>query len=437
MKKLIFLLALLVPFSASAKLLDLSVFKLDNGIEVAVIENHKAPVVLQMIYYKTGSINDPRGKGGIAHLLEHLMFRGTKKVPDQMFNRLTDEYGAVNNAYTTYSETGYYEFSDISKLELMMVLEADRMQNLKISDEAFLKERQVVLEERMQRFETKPTPLFYENLNKLLWQEHPMSNPVSGSVSEIKNLTKKDAEEFYQRWYRPDNALLVLAGDISVKEAKILAQKHYGKIEKKGTMPEMDEQQSSRAIDMFIKTKLAGIQQQRFVSYRRLDAQSLTKKDILALSLLAEYLSGDDTSYLYDKLVYEGKKLLSIDMGVSYDEKFGGVVSFYATPVQGVTNPENINEILETEIKAGIRALEIQKLEKIKHQMLSETIYLQEDPENSARFVGNMLLADYSDKEIMNYDEEMMKITIEDVLEAWKKVEASNIRVKGYLEGRE
>lgn len=121
MKRIFFFLFLLLPVSASAKLMDLTTFTLGNGMEVAVVENHKAPVVLQMLYYKTGSVNDPKGKGGIAHLLEHLMFRGTKKVPDQMFNRITDIYGAENNAYTTYDETGYCEFSDISKLELMMV----------------------------------------------------------------------------------------------------------------------------------------------------------------------------------------------------------------------------------------------------------------------------------------------------------------------------
>ena len=122
MKKWLIVWCCLLPWVAEAKLLDLDYFVLDNGLKVAVAENHKAPVVLQMLYYKTGSVNDPKGKGGIAHLLEHLMFRGTKQVPDGMFNRLTNEYGAADNAYTTYNETGYYEFSDISKLELMILL---------------------------------------------------------------------------------------------------------------------------------------------------------------------------------------------------------------------------------------------------------------------------------------------------------------------------
>lgn len=437
MKKIIFLLVLLVPFSASAKLMDLNVFKLNNGLEVAVIENHKAPVVLQMLYYKTGSLNDPKGKGGIAHLLEHLMFRGTNNVPDKMFNRLTDEYGAVSNAYTTYDETGYHEFSDISKLELMMALEADRMQNLEILDEAFLKERQVVLEERLQRFETKPTPLFYENLNKLLWQDHPMANPVSGSVAEIKSLSKADAEEFYKRWYRPDNALLVLAGDIKVEEAKVLAEKYYGGIRAKGELTEVKEQPSLKPGDVFFKMKLDGVQQPRFVSHQRVAAGSLSKKDIMALEILAEYLCGDDTAYLYDKLVYQDKKLLSIDMGAMYDKKFGGVVSFYAVPAQDNQKPEEIASLIERETKEGVKALSVEKLEKVKHQMLSDTVYLQENPESSARFVGGMLLTDYSADEIMHYDEDLLKVSLEDVLDVFERIEASVINVKGYLEGRE
>ena len=434
-KKIIFLVALLMPFSVSAKLMDLTVFKLDNGLEVAVIENHKAPVVLQMLYYKTGSINDPKGKGGIAHLLEHLMFRGTEQVPDQMFNRLTDEYGASNNAYTTYDETGYYEFSDISKLELMMALEADRMQNLQISDEAFLKERDVVLEERMQRFETKSAPLFYENLNKILWQDMPQANPVSGQVSEIKNLKKADAEDFYRQWYRPDNALLVLAGDITPKEAKTLAEKYYGKIKAQGEKPKMETFEKTRAMDVFIQTKLEAVMQPRFVSYLRLEPKSLDKKDVAALSLLAEYLAGDDTSYLYDKLVYQDKKLLSVDMGVSYDDKLGGEVAFYTTPADEKLSPTEIKALLNKEVADGLTKLKADKLEKIKHQTLSDTIYLQENPESTARYVGAMLLSGYDAAEIMAYDDFIRHITLEDVLGAWKKVETSHVRVSGYLEG--
>ncbi len=432
------MVALLLPFSAVAKLLDVSYFTLDNGLEVAVIENHKAPVVLQMLYYKTGSINDPKGKNGIAHLLEHLMFRGTKRVKDQMFSHLTDKYGAENNAYTTYNETGYYEFSDITKLELMMALEADRMQNLVISDEAFLKERDVVLEERMQRFETKAAPLFYETLNKLLWQDSARAQPVSGSAEDIKGLKKEDAEDFYKRWYRPDNALLVLSGDIKPKEAKMLVEKYYGGISvKEKLMVAQNQVLPPRQTDMFIKAKLVGVEQSRFVNYIRIEPNALNNKDVLALEILAEYFAGDDTAFLYDALVYQSKKLLGIDVGIAYDKDTGGVFSFYATPADERAEASDIWKWIERAVEDGIAAFDADKLEKIKHQILSDTVYLQENPQDAARFVGGMLLASYRVEEIENYDEIIRAVEVKDVMDAWHKVLESQVKIKGYLERAE
>ncbi|MCM1324497.1 MAG: insulinase family protein [Acetobacter sp.] len=429
------LLCFLVAAVAEAKVADVAAFKLKNGLEVVVIENHKAPVVLQMLYYKTGSVNDPKGKGGIAHLLEHLMFRGTSQVPDKEFNRLTDVYGAQNNAYTTYNETGYYEFSDISKLELMMALEADRMQNLSINEEAFAAERDIVLQERMQRFESNPVPLFYETVLKILWQDSPLANPVSGSPAEIKALTAGDAQAFYERWYRPDNALLVLAGDITKKEAEVLVKKYYG-----GLKAERESQQAvvvsaGRAVETELVMKLKGVTQPRFMSAIRLEAGMLSKKDVLALTLFAEYLAGDDTAYLYDKLVYEDKGLLSVDMDVSYEEKLGGMVSFYATPADETQTLKDIAMRLRLQTAEGLRVLDAAKLEKIKNQVLSAAVYLQENPESAARFAGGLLLLGYTPDEVENYDLLVREITPEDVAAAWHKVLGAEGRIDAYLEG--
>lgn len=436
-KKFLAVMCLLLPFEAEAKLLDLSYFKLDNGLEVAVIENHKAPVVLQMLYYKTGSVNDPLGQGGLAHLLEHMMFRGTKNVGDQVFNRLTDENGAENNAYTTYTETGYYEFSDISKLELMMALEADRMSNLNLSEKAFLKERDIVLQERLQRFETKPTPLFYEMLNEMLWQEHPLSHPVSGKVGEIKELKREDAKAFYDKWYRPDNALLVLSGDINVEEAKILTKKYYGAIKNKAEAIEKKDYQKPKEMDSTLRLKLKGVEQPRFAMNILLFGGAFSKQEILALELLAQYLAADDAAYLYDKLVYQDKKLLSIDMGVSYDEHLGGNVGFYAIPADRDVFNGDMKELILATVQKGADELTKEKLQKIKNQMLSNTVYMQENPQSAARFAGSMLLNGFKAQEIMFYDEAILKVSVEDVLKVWQKVMASKTRVSGYLEAEE
>ena len=224
----------LLAIKAEAKFIDVNSFQLENGLSVFVVENHRAPIVESRLFYKAGSLNDMVGKGGIAHLLEHMMFRGTKKIKDKEFNNIVEENGVKNNAYTTLDHTTYYEFMGIDKLDLMLALEADRMKNLKIDDEAFLKERDVVLQERKQRFETNPSSLFYENMNTLLWQDGKMANPVSGREKEIIGLTKEDAYEFYSRYYDVSNAILVLAGDITLNQAQEVVGKYFGKLKSNG-----------------------------------------------------------------------------------------------------------------------------------------------------------------------------------------------------------
>ncbi len=430
---------------AEARLMKLDYFELGNGLQVAVVENRKAPVVLQMLYYKVGSANDPKGKGGVAHLLEHLMFRGTKRVPDQAFNRLTEEHGAAGNAYTTYDKTVYYEFSDVAKLELMMALEADRMHGLDISDEAFAVEQDIVLQERKQRFETNPVPLFYEMLNKLLWQDHPLSNPVSGSPSEIRSLTKDDVEAFYRQYYRPDNALLVLAGDIDAAEVRDLVQKYFGKLDNPQNQVPVLTIEKSRAVDVETAMQIEGVQQPRYTDSFRLEAGAFSKNDIRALDILVEYLTGDDSARLYDDLVYRGKQLLGIDVGFSYNPELGGAFDIYATPAPewlAVDGRDRcpvraIKELIGKVMDKAVADLSPEKLDKIKNRVVGDAIYLQENPRSAAHFVGGMLLAGYTADEIVDYDAAIRAVVLDDVFAVWQKVVAAEVRVTGFLTGKE
>ena len=429
-----FVLAVFFVFGVDAKIMDIGYFELDNGLKVAVVENHKAPVGLQMLFYKVGSVNDPKGKGGIAHLLEHMMFRGTKKLKDKEFNRITEEFGANNNAFTTYGLTGYHEFTDISKLEVMLALEADRMRGLKIDEKAFLTERDVVLQERKQRFETNPVTLFYENMNKMLWQEHPLANAVSGSADEIVNLSVDDANDFYNRYYYPNNALLVLSGDITIDEAKLLANKYYGKI-KKGDEVAPLVLPKAREIKSNVISRIKGVNQPRFVSYYRIDAGELSKKEDLALDVLAEYLTGDDTAYLYDKIVYKDKSLLGISVSSSYDNNLGGKVSISAIPLDDKQSIEDIEKIFTKALGEALAKLDEKELNKIKNSTLNDMIYMQENAESSANFVGGLLLSGYSVDEIENFDDLILSITIDDLLNAWEKIKVSKVKVNGYVGG--
>lgn len=421
-KKIVLALCFLgVIGSAEAKIIDFESFKIDNGLEVVVISNHKAPVSLIKLYYKVGAVDEPYFKGGMAHLLEHLMFRGTKKVKDKEFNHLTEVNGVQNNAYTTFAHTGYYEFSDISKLELMMALEADRMTNLEISDEVFETERGVVLEERLQRFETNVATKFYETIEKIFWDKHPYARPISGEVEVIKGLLKKDIIEFYEKYYQPSNAILVLAGDIKLEEAKVLVDKYFGKIKNKNLI-ERKKIEEPKEEKVYFGMKLNEILQKRFVGYWHLPIGSLKRDEKMALNFLSKYLGGGDTDYLYDELVYKGNQFLSVDMGYKYDEKLGGYIFFSGVPVDEKMKLEEFEEILNEYMKRGIDEVDENKVEKIKNRILSGSVYLIEEPRGMANFVGEAKLQDYSDDEIKNLDDEIKKVRVKDVVEIFQKI---------------
>ena len=231
MKKILFALGLwLSAWPATAELFKTDEFTLDNGLQVVVIENHKAPLIKHMVWYKVGSVDEIRGKGGIAHLLEHLMFRGTKLLKNSGFNDVADELGAEHNAFTSFDVTVYHQLVDISKLEALMAMEADRMQNLAFDEDAFIAEQKIVYQERQQVIENNPAAAFNERFNLLLWGNLAYGQPITGQNAEIMALTYNDARDFYERFYAPNNAILILSGDIDSKTAKILAQKYYGSI---------------------------------------------------------------------------------------------------------------------------------------------------------------------------------------------------------------
>jgi zinc protease len=271
-------------------------------------------------------------------------------------------------------------------------------------------------------------------MNKMLWQEHPLANAVSGSADEIVNLSVDDANDFYNRFYYPNNALLVLSGDISVAESKLLADKYYGKI-KKGAEIAPLVLPKAREIKSNIISKIKGVTQPRFMSYYRLDMGALSKKEDLALDLLAEYLTGDDTAYLYDKIVYKDKSLLSISVSSSYDNRLGGKFSISAIPVDDKQSIDDIARIIDEGIKEALAKLDEKELNKIKNANLSDLIYLQENPRSSANFVGGLLLSGYSVDEIENFDDLINAVTVDDLLDVWEKIKSVEVKVNGYVGG--
>jgi len=232
MRRLLTVLALaLTPQAALAEPVVTS-FELENGMQGVVIEDHRAPVVTHMVWYKVGSADETPGKTGIAHYLEHLLFKGTDTIPSGRFSEIVAENGGQENAFTSRDYTGYFQNIASDRLGLVMSMEADRMRNLTIGDDDWQAERDVVGEERRSRTDNVPSAKFREQFTSALYLSHPYGTPVIGWKKEVEALTKEDALEFYDRFYAPNNAILVVAGDVDPAEVEALAKEHYGVIDR-------------------------------------------------------------------------------------------------------------------------------------------------------------------------------------------------------------
>ena len=414
--KKLFLLLLIGLFAfesnAKAEKFDIKEFYLENGMQVVVIENHKAPIIKHMVFYKTGAVDEPRGKGGVAHLLEHLMFRGTKKVKGQEFNKIMEQNGAESNAFTSQDVTAYHQFLDISRLELAMFLEADRMKNLSVSDKDFVTERDIVFQERKQRVDSNPSAKFYEILRKTLWGNHPYGNPVTGLDDEIMNLTKNDVINFYKKYYSPNNAVLVLSGDIKMEEAKHLAEKYYGKIKP----VEIDVIQSDKLPENFearIKMKINEVKLSRLVKMMAVPSFVQDKNKAYALDVLSEYLSQDETSPLYQKLVAQGKKALNVSAYYDGISRSYGSFVFSAVPVSNLD--EKFEKHVDDAWNYAIKKLDEKELERTKKKMLSGLVYMKDNPSTLAQTTGWMASTGVAVEELQKYEENIKNVKLEDV----------------------
>ena len=219
-----------LPAQARAGVFNPETFVLANGMQVVVVPNHRVPVVTHMVWYKVGSADEPEGKSGMAHFFEHLMFKGTETYPDDTFTRAVSRNGGQENAFTTRDYTAFFQTVAKDRLELMMTMEADRMTHLTLTQDQIDQERQVVLEERRMRTDNDPASLLGEHVNAALFMNSPYRRPVIGWAHEVRALTADDLKTFYRKWYEPNNAILVVAGDITAAELKPMAERTYGKI---------------------------------------------------------------------------------------------------------------------------------------------------------------------------------------------------------------
>ena len=387
MRFIIFYIALFFGGSFNAVNAEVFEITLSNGLKVIVKEDHRAPVVVQQIWYKAGAMDESTGTTGIAHVLEHMMFKGTKDVPAGEFSKRIAAAGGRENAFTSSDYTAYFQQLHKSKLPLAMKLEADRMRNLKLTADEFSKEVNVVKEERRMRTDDTPQSLMYETMMAAIYQQHPYQHPVIGWMNDLEALTVADAKAWYDKWYEPNNATLVIAGDVDAGEVFALAKKYYGPI--KSRVEEVTRREYSEPPQLGIKrlvVKAPAELPQIFMAYRTPTIQDPEQDwKPYALEILAGVLDGNASARLSKHLVREQQIVSSV--GAGYDSTSRGPSLFLldATPSEGksVTEVESalrqeiallvnegVNEKELMRIKAQVTAGEVYKLDSLFYQAM-------------------------------------------------------------------
>ncbi|WP_204112809.1 M16 family metallopeptidase [Shimia biformata] len=410
-------------------------FTLDNGMDVVVIEDHRAPVVTHMVWYRAGSADETPGVSGVAHFLEHLLFKGTDTLKPGEFSERVAANGGTDNAFTSNDFTGYFQRVANDRLEQMMAMEADRMVNLRLSEADILTERDVIIEERNQRTENSPGALMREQMNAALYMNHPYSVPIIGWRHEMERLTLPDALAYYQEFYAPNNAILVVAGDVWPDEVKALADKYYGVIPANPDLPERVRTTEPRHLaERRLIMRDARVAQPYVTrSYLAQERDPGAQREAAALTLLAEVLGGGVTSVLSEKLQFERQILVysgAFYRGVSLDR-----TSFDLTvvPVPGVSLQEAedamdqvITEFLETGVDEG-------QLARIKTQMRASEIYARDSVDGMANRYGRALSSGLTIEDVMAWPDIVQSITSDEVMAAARTVFDRNKSVTGWL----
>ena len=378
---------------------------LDNGLEVVVIPDRRAPVVTHMLWYHAGAADEPRGKSGIAHYLEHLLFKGTPEVPAGVFSKAVASVGGRENAFTTQDATAYFQRVPPATLPTVMAFEADRMVNLELTEAMIATERQVIREERASRIGSSAGAELREAANAALYFNHPYGTPIIGWPDEIDALTAEDAIAFYERFYRPDNATLVIAGDVDPAEVFRLAEETYGMIEVDGPPPE-------RARPSENSTGLTWLAP----SYRTAEPGEAE-----AIDLLADILSGSSTSRLYRRLVVE--EGIAAGAGAFFDggPRDIGRFGLSITPREGVTLEEAeaaIRDELVRVIEEGVTQAE---LDRARDRLLVSAVFARDSQASMARIIGGALALGSSLEDIRTWPERMAAVSPEDVREAARR----------------
>ena len=434
--KLTSLIFLFILFSTSVfakKIFNAKSFELRNGLKVIVIENKRAPVVAQMLWYNFGSGVEENGKSGLAHFMEHLMFKGTKKFPDSYYSDFISKIGGSENAFTSYDYTAYYQVFPKYELEKIMQMESDRMVNLTLTEENVEIEKKVILEERFQRVESDPSAKLDESMRSILFPNHYYGRPIIGWKHEIENLGFDDVINFYKKYYIPNNATLVLSGDVDFENVKKLSKKYFGK-RKKGT-PLIYESIIDPKLETSVMVKMTHptVKQNIWKKFYRVISYKSSLRESLALEIGLKILASGSSSILYENLVNKKKVFSAVGgyyQGLTRGE---GSVYFYAIPnkeIEFEKIDKIINDEIDTILKKGISK---KRFEIEKKKFIFDSIYERDGVLNPAQSVGEAITIGIQLDDLETLNNRIVNVSLQDVSAALKKFRNNNNSVIGEL----
>jgi zinc protease len=421
--------------AASQAAPDVSHFKLSNGLEVVVIPDRRVPVVTHMVWYRVGSADEPPGVSGIAHFLEHLMFKGTEKNQAGKFSRVLATIGAQENAFTTADYTGYFQRVAKEHLQSVMEFESDRMTGLVLTDANVLPERDVVLEEFNMRVANSPEARLGEQVAAALYLNHPYGRPVIGWRHEIEKLNREDALAFYRRFYTPNNAILVVAGDVTADEVKKFAEATYGKVARRTEIgPRKRPQEPEPAAVRHVVHADARVAQPSMQRSYLVPSEHGTKSgEAEALDLLAHILGAGHNSRMYRRLVEERKIAISTGAGYSGTSVDATRFSVYATPQAGTTLPdlENaIDGVIAEIIESGVSD---QELTRAKTRLIADSVYAKDNQATMARWYGAALASGFTVEQVKTWPDRVRAVQVDAIRAAARTWLQKHRSVTGYL----
>ncbi|NVK17100.1 MAG: insulinase family protein [Methylocystaceae bacterium] len=398
---------------------------LKNGMQVVLIPNNRVPVVHHMVWYRVGSADEPAGKSGIAHFFEHLMFKGTKKLAPGEFSKVVAKNGGRDNAFTYYDYTGYYQTVAKDRLPIVMEMEADRMTNLTLTAEVIEPERQVILEERRQRTDNNPSAQLREQISTAQYMNHPYRIPVIGWAHEIEDLSLEDLNQFYKKWYAPNNAVLVVEGDITLEELRPLAEKYYGVIHKGGDYERIRPSEPPAHADRRVIKQDQRVRQDSIQrSYLAPSYGSVEKGDTspYALQVLENILGGGATSRLYRSLVIDQKIADSAGFYYSPTMLDQSTMTFWASAKNGVSI-DKVEAALKREIdlliEKGVSQDEVLRAQKT---LVNEAVFARDNLGTAAQVLGNALAIGMSIDQVESWPEAIKAVSRDDVNKALRAV---------------